>query len=210
MSAQGQPCVYEDSDLTELVSAEGSFTNPDDETDVDGDGGDTKYKLLWVAPERGFLAADINDTVEALTLAAARFANSALNVIIIGTEKILIGAGFGTTSLSSLTRGYDGTTAAAHSSGDAVILCYDVTAAKIVATDNDDTDEASWMTYCLAPAGVPDTSYNSHPTELALGDIDYDESVQIYRRIIVPASTSPRAKTDLLHYTDGKLTEREF
>ncbi len=210
MSAQGQPCVYEDESLTQLVTVEDDFGNPDDESEIDGDAGDTKYKYLWIAPERGFLAADIDDTVQVLTLQAARFANPALNVVVIGAEKILVGAGFGTTNLSGLTRGYDGTSRASHTADDPVILCYDITAAKIVARDKKDTDEAGWMTYCLAPGGVPDNIYNSHPTELALGNIAYNGKVQVRRRLIVPAGTSPRAKTDLLHDTNGKLTEHEF
>jgi hypothetical protein len=47
------------------------------------------------------------------------------NMIQIDSEIILVGAGWGTTTLSSLTRGYYGTTKAAHSSGATVIWVQD-------------------------------------------------------------------------------------
>jgi hypothetical protein len=203
--------LYEDSDLTELVTVESSFTNPDDETGIDGDAGATKNKLLYVAMERGFLAADINDSDDpvTITLAAARFSDTALNTILIGSEKLQITAGWGTTSLTA-TRGWDGTTKAAHTTGDAVILCYDIETATIVCSDNSGTDQADWISYCLAPAGTPDGDYNTHPAVLNLGDIDYDSYVCINRRLIVPASSAPVIKADLLHDTTGLLTEHSF
>lgn len=42
------------------------------------------------------------------------------DVVLIGSEFLLVAGGLGTTSWSSITRGYGGSTAAAHSSGDAV------------------------------------------------------------------------------------------
>lgn len=78
----------------------------------------------------------------------------------IGSERILVGAGAGTTSWSSLTRGYQQTTAAAHAQGAAVVLIADlvvtpgdedansylsVAAADVLASDDLGPEAAAWI-----------------------------------------------------------------
>jgi hypothetical protein len=78
----------------------------------------------------------------------------------IGSERILVGAGAGTTSWSSLTRGYQQTTAATHAQGDAVVLIPDlvttagdeaansylsVADADALATDDLGPEAAAWI-----------------------------------------------------------------
>lgn len=74
------------------------------------------------------LAADI-ETAIATTATVGDvlgFPSSGTFTVRIGSERILVGAGAGTTSWSSLTRGYQQTTAATHSAGDAVVLIPDL------------------------------------------------------------------------------------
>lgn len=66
------------------------------------------------------LSAGIAAGDTSLSVASATGYPDAPFTILIGTEAILVGA-VSTTTFSSLTRGFDGTTAAAHSSGDAVV-----------------------------------------------------------------------------------------
>jgi len=201
--------IYEDTDLTQLVTPENDFAKPEDESEIDGDTGETKYKYLWIAIEQTKLSAGINDTTEDIPLVAARFLDTNLPVIIIGTEKMKIKGRFGTDNVE-VTRGYKGTTKASHNQNDPVYLCYNATGTTIVAKDNSGSDEAAWLTFCLAPGGVPDNNYNSHPTPLSLGSINYNQKVQIRRRVIVPASTESGAKDDLLEKVAANLKEYEI
>lgn len=192
------------SDPTSMIYLEDVFTNPDDESDLDGDAGETSTKSLWIALEQTTLSGGINSSVTTVTLAEARFADTALPVIVIGTEKMLITAGFGTTSLT-VVRAHDGTTAASHSDGDQVISAYDAQSdAAVTAEDNYDTDETGWMDYCGDSGGSPDGSYSD---PFALGAIAYDASLRIWRRVVVPASTDPQSKSDLLHTISATLSE---
>lgn len=192
------------SDPTTMVTLENSFTNPDDESDLDGDAGETSTKSLWIAMEQTTLDGGINSSVTTITLAEARFSDTALPVIVIGTEKMLITAGFGTTSLT-VVRDWDGTTAASHLDGDQVISAYDAQSdASITAEDNYDTDETAWQDYCGDSGGSPDGSYAD---PYALGAIAYDASLRIHRRLVVPASTDPQSKSDLLHTISATLSE---
>lgn len=78
----------------------------------------------------------------------------------IGSERILVGAGAGTTSWSSLTRGYQQTTATTHAQGDAVVLVPDLVAtagdeaansylsvadADVLATDDLGPESSAWI-----------------------------------------------------------------
>lgn len=192
------------SDPTTMVTLESVFTLPDSESALDGDAGETATASLWIAIEQTTLSGSINSSVTTVVLAEARFADTALPVIVIGTEKMLITAGFGTTSLT-VVRGWDGTTAASHTTGAQVISAYDAAAdAAITAEDNYGTDETGWMDYCGDTAGSPDESYAD---PYALGAIAYDESLRIHRRLVVPASTDPASKSDLLHTISATLSE---
>ncbi|KKM72427.1 hypothetical protein LCGC14_1420630 [marine sediment metagenome] len=200
--------LYEDAALANIVTLENIFTNPDDEADLDGDAGETAQKALFAAMEQTTLSADINNSVTTIPLNAARFADTGLNVIIIGTEKMFITAGHGTTSLT-VTRPYQGTSAASHSEDDAVILCYDAAAdASVTCTDNAGTDESSWVTYCADSGGNPDENWQS---SYAIGALDYNSSaLKFWRRVVVPASSDPQLKIDLLHSVSATITEHEI
>ncbi len=63
----------------------------------------------------------INNSVTALTLTSASGFPSAPYTILIGTEEIRVTASSGTT-VSAMTRGWDGTSAASHSNGDTITL----------------------------------------------------------------------------------------
>jgi hypothetical protein len=67
------------------------------------------------------LNGGINNSVTALTLTSASGFPSAPYTILIGTEEIRVTASSGTT-VSAMTRGWDGTTAASHSNGDTITL----------------------------------------------------------------------------------------
>ena len=197
--------LYEDPDLDQIVTLRNDFTNPDDEDDINGDAGATKYKYLYAALECGKLAAGMDDSQEEMTLAAARFADTSMFIGLIGTEKVRFLTGFGATSFT-VERGYKGTTKAEHASGATVWLCYQAIAGKVLSYDVESPDEASMMTFCLAPGGVPDDNYNAHPDPLLLGNINPGQIIQIRRRLIVPSGWSPIEKVDLMAkaYADFK------
>ena len=200
--------LYENEALTQIITLENCFDNPDDESEINGDSGQVKKKHLWASIEQTTLSGNINDSVTTIPLTAARFADTNLPIIRIGSEKLLITGGWGTTSLTC-TRGYHNTSAAAHTSGDSVYLAYDAQNVQVVCEDNEGADEAPWCVYCLAPGGVADNNYNSHPEKLSLGNIAYNAKVEIERKFTVPASTPPIDKQDLLHKIDANLKECE-
>ena len=187
--------IYEDAALSQMLSRDGAQINPDDEADVDGGSGATLQKALWVAPEQTTLNGGIDNQQTTITLAAARFADQNYPIIVIDGEKMLITGGFGTTSLT-VVRGYHDTTPASHADGAAVRAAYDYSSNSIDCTDNEGTDESSWTTYCLDSGGSPDGNWQA---PLALSDINYDESLAIWRKIVVPADTAPIRKVDLEH-----------
>ena len=188
---------------TVRVSLEDVFTNPDDEDGLDGDAGDSAEKKLRVMIEQTTLGDDINDSVTTIPLAAVSFANTNRKYIMVGSEKMEVTAGWGTDSLT-VTRGVKGTTAAAHSSGDAVRLAYDAVGASISVEDNSGSDESSWVDFCLDSGGSPDGNWQS---PLSLGNIAYDSYVDIWRRVTVPAATIAQAKQDLILVIDCTIKE---
>ena len=204
--------AYADTDLTELVTLESDFNNPDEEDDLDGDSGEVAKKFLFVAIEQTELDEDIpadhEDSI-VISLVAARFANTEIPLIRIGDEKFLITADFGTKN-PTVTSAFHGTSKAAHSAGDPVYLCYDAQSVQVVCEDNEGTDEAGWCVYCLAPDDTPDEEYNEHPDPLSLGNIAFNEKVEIERKLTVPASTAPTDKRDLLHKVNANLVECEI
>ena len=203
MSMSGQ-CLYEDENLENIVTIEDDFTNEDEEDDVDGDAGDEKIKPLWAAIEQTTLADNIDDEVQTIPLAAARFADPALFVIIIGDEKLQITAGGGTASLT-VNRGYHGTDPASHTQGDPVRLCYNAANVQVSCRDNEGSDESGMVDYCLDDGlGDPDGDYSAI---LELGSIAYDEKVALHRRLTVEAETDPISKQDLIHDVEAKLNE---
>ncbi len=196
--------LYKNGTLESMVSVEGEFSNPDEETGLDGTNGETATGALWVALEQTTLAADIDNAVQSITLAAPRFADTDYPVIVVGSEKMLITAGFGTASLT-VSRGHNNTSPAAHTSGDAVRAAYDCSVVTIDCQDNDGSDESGWVTYC-------DDNGSGSPTGIweaphSLGSILVSASVAIHRRVVVPAGTSAAYKLDLVHRLAATINE---
>jgi len=201
--------LYKDETLTEQISDEGEYFLPDEEQDVDGDSGEVRITPLFLGIEQTKLSEDIDDQTETIKLDAPRFNYTQLKVIIIGTEKIKIGSGGGTNTLTNCERGFRGTTPASHSKGDPVYLGYDIDNAKIEPVDTDTPpDESGWFDYCLDDGeGNPDGNYSK---TLNLGTISYNEKKAIHRRITVPSGQSAQKKTDIVHKPSGDLKEHKF
>ena len=196
--------LYKDEDLTSMVSIGGEYSNPDEETSLDGTNGETAVAPLWVAVEQTTLADGIDDSVQAVSISADRFADTNYPVIVVGDEKMLIVAGFGTSSLT-VSRGYNNTTPAAHSSGDPVRAAYNCTSVSIDCEDNDGSDESGWVTYCDDNgSGSPDGVWEA-PHEL--GGLNQDQSAAIHRRVVVPAGTPAAYKQDLVHRLVATINE---
>jgi len=197
--------LYEDAALTQIVSVNASFNNPDDESNLSGTNGQVAEAPLWVAPEQTKLDGGIDDTQTAITLVAARFADTDYSVIIFPTgEKALITGGHGTKNLTVI-RGWDGTTPAAHSDGDAVIAAYNFSDITIDCIDNQGTDESDLMLYCDDDGGSPDESWEAPHS---IGSLNYNESKKIWRQLTVEAGTATENKHDLQHvFTFGMEEE---
>lgn len=195
--------LYDDAALTSMISA-GDFANPDDEASINGTAGATVTKALWLAVEQTTLGAAVADALtQTITLAAARFADTDYPVIIIGSEKMLITAGFGTTTLT-VTRGYGGTTAAAHLINAPVRLAYNCSDIEITCTDTQGTDESGWAGFCADDGGSPDGSWVA---TYEPADLNYDASHALHRRFVVPASTPGAYKRDLGLSVEARVEE---
>ncbi len=181
--------LYEDSALTQQIS-EGDLTNPDTDT-YNGTDGESKDKELFLANEQTTLSSALASGATSVSLSDARFAND--EVIIIGSEQMLITAGGGTTTLT-VTRGHAGTTAVAHSSGDAVYSGYDYTDLAIEPVDSTGGDESDWYKLALTEAGLDSATAGA---SLTVGEKDHDDTTSIWRRCSVPASTAVQNKTDI-------------
>ncbi len=195
--------LYEDSALTQIVSKDGDFTNPDDESSLDGTGGETATKELWAAVEQTTLNGAIDSSQTAISLNGARFADTDYSVIIVDSEKMLITAGHGTNSLT-VTRGYNNTTAASHSDGAALRLAYDCSSNSIDCQDTQGTDESSWVTYCDDSGGSPDGNWEAPHS---LSNLNFNQNVKLWRRVVVPASTPAAYKQDLVHRLSATVNE---
>jgi len=196
--------LYKDETLESMVSAGGEFSNPDEEESLDGGAGETATAALWVAVEQTTLAADIDDSTQSLTLAADRFAGTDYPVIVVGSEKMLITAGFGTSSLT-VTRGYNNTTAAAHSTGDPVRAAYDCSSISIDCADSEGSDESGWVTYCDDNgSGSPDGVWEAPHS---LGSLAVSDNAAIHRRVVVPSGTPASYKLDLVHRLSATINE---
>ena len=187
--------LHKEVDLTTMISRDGGQTAPDEEAAIDGGAGQAEEDPLWVAPEQTDLDGGIDDSQTDITLTAARFAATKYSIIRIEDELCLITGGHGTINLT-VTRGYHGTTPAAHADGVAVISAYNYTSNQIDCTDNEGSDESGWMLYCDDSGGSPDGSWEAPHS---IGNINYNQSLKIWRKVTVPASTAPGRKIDLEH-----------
>ncbi len=181
--------LFEDSALTQQIS-EGDLTNPDNDS-YNGTDGESKDKELFLANEQTTLASALASGATSVSLTAPRFAND--EVIIIGDEQMKITSGGGTTTLT-VTRPHAGTTAVAHSSGDTVYSGYDYTDLAIEPVDSTGGDESGWYTLSLTEGGLDSATAGA---SLTVADKDHDDTVSIWRRCTVPASTPVQNKTDL-------------
>jgi hypothetical protein len=181
--------LYADNALTQQVS-EGDLSNPDDDV-YNGTDGESKDKELFLANEQTMLASSLASGETSLQIDQPRFTND--EVIIIGTEQMLIQSGGGTTTLG-VERGYGATTPAAHVAGASVYSGYDYTGLAVQPVDTAGSDESAWYTLALTQAEL-DASTPGDP--LNLGDKAHDVTVSFWRRCSVPAGTAVQNKTDL-------------
>ena len=185
-------------DIDEMITIDGDYTNPDDESSLDGTNGETSQHMMHVMVEQTTLDGAISSTTTtSITTTHARFADTNYSVIIVGTEKMLITAGHGTTSLT-VQRGHNGTTAATHADDAAVYAAYDCTEATIDCRDTTGTDESGWVTYCANDGGSPEGTWEA-PYTFSTETFSEDTSEAVWRKLVVPASTSAAYKRDLQH-----------
>ena len=195
--------LYEDSALTQIVSIDGDFSNPDEEESLDGTNGDTANKALWAALEQTTLDGNIDDAQTTISLDQSRFADTDYSVIVIGSEKMLITAGHGTQTLT-VSRGYNNTTPTSHADGDTVALAFDCSSISIDCEDLQGTDQSSWVSYCDDSAGSPDGNWEAPH---AIANLNFNQNAKIWRRVVVPASTPAAYKQDLVHRLSATVNE---
>ncbi len=196
--------LYKDALLEQMISLEGDYSNPDEEDSLDGSAGQVAEAPLWLAVEQTTLAAAVEDAeTTQISLAAPRFAGTAYSVLLVDDEKMLISAGHGSTVLT-VVRGHNGTTAAAHSAGAAVRLAYDCSQISLSCADTQGTDESGWIGYCRDSGGAPDGAWSAPLGPLSLG---CGQSVKLWRRVSVPAGTAAALKQDLVHRISATLSE---
>ena len=154
--------------------------------------------------EQTILGADITDIeTTQVSLAAPRFAGLIYPVILVGTEKMLITAGHGS-GLLTVLRGHNGSPKAVHSAGDPVRLAYDASGIEIDCQDNLGSDESAWVSYCLDSGGGPNGSWEA---PLDLGALNHNQSLKLWRRVIVPSGTPAAIKQDLVHRITATVVE---
>jgi hypothetical protein len=201
--------VYEDATLLLPVTPEGNLTNPDEEDDLDADAGETGViKALWCAAVQTTLAAAISDAVTTtITLAAAVFKWTDCPVIKIDSELLYVTAGLSPAGVTlTVVRGWNGTTAAAHSNGAVVYMAYNATNLIIDCRDNETAvtgDNSASVMYCLDSGGSPDGNWQA---TLTLGaSLAYNSSIAFHRRKTVTAGSDSLSETDLIHDLDFRL-----
>lgn len=199
--------AFEEAAITNVFTLTGDFSYSEN-SEADGDAGQTLTRLLYITFFQRLLSGGIDANQTSITLNLAWTADDGKNIAICENEKMLVTAGWGTTSITVI-RGYHSTTKASHSDTTPFRSCYKALAneATVKAVDIEGTDQSGWVTYCLAPAGVPDESYSAELTLKAGGDIEPGETIIVERKIVVPASWDPEDKQDLIHRIEGTLKE---
>lgn len=166
------------------------MTNPD--TDIyNGTDGESKDHELFLANEQSTLASAMNTTTTSVQLLEPRFASD--EIIIIGSEQMLITSGGGTVNLT-VERGYAGTAKTTHASGTRVYSGYEYTGLVIQVSDISGSDESSWCKLALTQIGL-DTAVSG--AALNLGDKAHAGKLSLWRRISVPSGTRVQNKTDI-------------
>jgi len=181
--------LYKDAELTQQIS-EGTLMNPDSDV-FNGTDGDSKDRQLHLANEQTTLASAIDGVTATIPLAEPRFADG--QIIIVGSEQMLITSGGGTTQLT-VERGYGGTTAGNHSSGTKVYSGYNYSDLTVQPVDEVGSSEASWVKLAADQAGL-DAAVGG--ASLGLNNKAHSATLSFWRRIIVPAGTPVQNKTDI-------------
>lgn len=192
--------TWKDAALSDLVSIGGTFDNPLQELDINGDTGETRVGDFYVAISQAELAADIT-TVEQTSVTLNQPMEIDVNypVILVGTEKMLVTDGFATVNLT-VTRGHNLTTPALHTTGDTVYSAYNATEITITTVDViTPPDESSWVDYRHYGTGTYE-----HPH--AIEDIAYNANVRIQYQAVIPEWPS-QYKIDLKPRLSFKLAE---
>jgi hypothetical protein len=169
---------WKDAGLTDKVSINAIFNNPLEETEIDGDNGETKEGDFYLAPAQAELVGDIDDEVTSIEISLPIFDNENYPVLIIGSEKLLITDGFGTVN-PTVQRAFNSTEPAAHSDGDRVYAAYLIKNISLSAVDEEDSDESAWLTFRHYESG-------SYEAPHAVAEINYDESVHLQYQVIIP------------------------
>lgn len=181
--------LYKDAELTQQIS-EGTLMNPDSDV-FNGTDGESKDRQLYLANEQTTLASAIDGVTATIPLAEARFADG--QIIIVGSEQMLITSGGGTTQLT-VERGYGGTSAGNHSSGTKVYSGYNYSDLTVQPVDEVGSSEASWVKLATDQAGLDSAVEGA---SLALGNKAHNTTLSLWRRIVVPSSTPVQNKTDI-------------
>lgn len=200
--------AFEEAAITTVFTITGDFSNAED-GEAAGDTGETITKLLYITMGQRKLDGGIDANQEDIELDYPWFADDGRNFVLFNSgEKGFVTAGWGTTSLT-VTRGFHGTTKSSQADGTTFQRCYEAPAgeATIQCVDIDGSDQAPWVTYCLAPGGTPDESYEVELTLKAGGAIIPGEVIIVERKIVVPAAWGFDDKQDLIHRLSGKIEE---
>lgn len=191
--------LWMDAALSDMVSKGGAFDNPLQEADINGDTGETRTGDFRAAIEQADLAATIDDVVTTVTLSQAMFFDSNYPVILCGTEKMLITAGFGTTTLT-VTRGHNSTTAAGHTVGAKIYSAYNATEISISSVDLDTPpDESGWLT-------LRDYGSGTYESPHTVADTNYNQNTRLDYKVIIPVWPA-QYKIDLTPRLSFKLAE---
>ncbi len=169
---------WHDALITDPIDLQ-TFANPLRQSNVNGNTGEVKTGEFYLAMAQAALAAAINDSVTTLTFKSPLLITASYPVIIRGTEKMLVTAGFGTDEVT-VVRGYNGTTAAAHDEDDIAYAAYKAINVSVTAVDLDlTTDESGWLK-------VRHHGTGSYESPHAVEDIDYDDVIHLDYQVTVP------------------------
>lgn len=181
--------LYLDVALTQPIS-EGDGSSPDADN-YNGTDGESKDRRIWIANEQALLVGAMDDSQTGLSLDAPRFADG--EIIIVDAEQMQVQSGGDTTALT-VSRGYGGTTPAAHTDGATVYSGYEYTGLAVDPVDEDGADESDWYALALTQAGLDAATPGA---ALNLGDKAHDQTLTFWRRCTVPPDTPVQNKLDL-------------
>ena len=169
-----------------VFSRDGSFEAAD-EAEGDGTAGEALQRQIFLAPAQtaltdAMLVSSVG-AIEQIRVDHPIFDDAAYRILVIGSEKVKIIAsgGLGTRD-TTVERGYDGTTAAAHAAAASVINCYNYSSIVISRTGA----QASLLTFAPDSGGSP----GSFTSSLSPSAINYNASLTFWRKITIPASTT--------------------